>query len=110
MRHGGDRVRDAVGHVRVERQAGLVRLVGAGEGHARGGGRTGASDVEVEAVEVNLDLAFQVLSLELLHVSVHRDELGTQDIVAGLDVAGQLEFEAVAIIVGELVGPSICWC
>jgi hypothetical protein len=107
VRHGGDGVWNAVRHVRVKREAWLVCLVGSRERNALRGRRPSADDVEVEAVQVNLNLAFEVLPLELLHISVHGNEFGSQDIVARLDIAGQLEFEAVAIVVGEFVRPPV---
>ena len=107
MLKGGDRVWSAVRHVRVELEGGVVGFVGSGESNAFRSRRATSNDVEVEAVQVNLNLTFKCLLFELLHVSVQCDELGSQDIVAWFDVAGQLDFEAVAIIGSKFVGPSI---
>jgi hypothetical protein len=107
MRHAGDGVWNAVRHVRVEREAGLISPVGAGESNALRRGCSRATDVKIEAMQVNLNLPFKILSLQFLHISVHRNELCAKDIVARLDIAGQLELEAVTIVVGKLVRPSV---
>jgi hypothetical protein len=105
--NGLSRIRSAIRHVRVEGEAWLIGLVASGEGDTVRSRSSTAGDVEVEAMEVHLDLILESSLLELVHVSVQGNELSSQNIRTWLDVAWQLELEAVAIIGSKLVGPSI---
>ena len=108
MFNGGNGVWNAVRHIRVKLEGEIIGFIGTRETNTVRSRRTTADDIEVEAVQINLDLTLERSLLELLHVSVQSNELGSQDIVAWFDVAGQLEFKAVAIVRSKFISPSIC--
>jgi hypothetical protein len=75
-----------VGHVWREREACFTLIVASWEGDSLRSCRTGTSNVQVEAVLIDLDLSFQVVCLELPHISMQSNKLDTQNIGAGLDI------------------------
>ena len=107
MFNGGNGVWNAVRHIRVKLEGEIIGFIGTRETNTVRSRRTTADDIEVEAVQINLDLTLERSLLELLHVSMQGNHLSAQNIVARLDVAGQLELEAVAVVRSIFVSPSV---
>ena len=107
MCNANSTVWSAICHVRVEREGGIVRLICSREADAFRGRCAIADNIEIETVKVNLNLTLECSLFKLLHVSVQGNELSSQHIVAWFDVAGQLDFEAVAIVGSKFISPSI---
>jgi hypothetical protein len=87
-----------VGHEWLKRETGVIRLVGAWECDPFWRCGTATNDVEVEAVRIDLDLATEIVCLELCHVTMHSDQFGSQDVCSGFDITRKLDFVAVAVI------------
>jgi hypothetical protein len=95
-----------VRHEWLKRKRRVGGLVCSWEGDAFGRGRPSPSDLDVEAVGVELD-AGESGGLEILHVAVEGDKLSSQDVSPRLDIAWNLNSVAVGIIGGPFIAPFV---
>jgi hypothetical protein len=95
-------------HERRELESVVRGLIRAWERNALWRRRAAADDVEIEAVIVELGTGKGSVC-QILHVTVQGDYLGSQHVCSCLDVAWDLDFEAVIVVCGNFVGPFVCY-
>jgi hypothetical protein len=97
-----------VSHKWLELETGISGFVSSWEIDSFRCSWTAPNNVEVEAVGVDLNFTAETVGFELLHITMQSNVLGSQDVCSCLDVAGKLNFVAVAIVWSNLICPFIC--